>query len=127
MNSGTPKAAVGSAASALLTQGSLYAKLAWIELDAEKDRLLQTLLVLLVGFSLLTSVLVAVTTALLLASWDTSWRDAVLFATALFYGTGLLLLGLRFSALAGQGRDAFANTRAELAVDLELLRSRLEQ
>jgi uncharacterized membrane protein YqjE len=127
MNPDQSKAAVGSLTSALLAQGALYGQLAWLELKVERHRLMQILLTLLVGFSMLTSVLVSVTTLLLVASWDTPWRSIVLVATGAVYCTGFVVIWLRFSALTEKSNQAFSDTREELAADFALLRNRLEQ
>jgi len=127
MSQSPAKMAIGSTASALLAHAALYWQLVSVELQVEKMRLLQMALILLAGFSLLTSLLVALTTSLLLASWDTPYRAVVLLTTLLVYGAGIVLLWLRFSALAVRGDQAFCDTRDELAEDLALLRSRLEQ
>lgn len=127
MNADPPKAAVGSTTSALLAQAALYGQLAWVELNVEKDRLLQMLVILLVGFSLLTSLLVAATTWLLLASWDTPYRTVVLLAAGAVHCAVFGIIWWRFMTLARKGHAAFCDTREELATDFALLRSRLEQ
>jgi uncharacterized membrane protein YqjE len=121
------KVATGTAGSALLAHAALHGQLAWVELQREKNRLLQMSLVLLAGFSLLTSLLVAVTTALLLATWNTPYSASVMAATGFLYGAGMVLLWLRFSMLAAKGDQAFCGTREELAEDMTQLRSRFEQ
>jgi len=127
MNAEHSSPAAGSTTSALLAQAALYGQLAWVELNVEKDRLLQMLVILLVGFSLLTSLLVAATTWLLLATWDTPYRTVVLIAAGSVHGLVLIAIGWRFMVLARKGNDAFCDTREELATDFVLLRSRLEQ
>lgn len=127
MNAAQSKAVVGSTASAVLAQAALYGQLAWVELGVEKSRLLQILVLLLAGFSLLTSVLVAATIWLLLATWDTPWRSAMLAASALTHCLVFTGIGLRVAALTRQGNEAFTGFREELAEDFALLRSRLEQ
>ncbi len=127
MNPEQSKAAVGSTTSAVLAQAVLYGQLAWVELGVEKDRLLQMLLLLLVGFSLLTSLLVAGTIWVLLVSWDTPYRTAVLVSTGLLHVAVFAGISLRFLALIRMGHQAFCDTREELATDFALLRSRLEQ
>ncbi len=127
MNPGQSRTAVGSTTSALLAQGALYGQLAWAELTVEKDRLLQMLLLLLVGFSLLTSLLVAVTIWVLLVSWDTEYRTLVLVGSGLVHVALLTGISWRFLVLTRQSHQAFCDTREELATDFALLRSRLEQ
>lgn len=127
MSSGQSKTSMGSTASALLAQGSLYSQLAWVELTVEKRRLMGMLLLLLVGACLLTSLLVSLTILLLLASWDTPYRISALVAAAVVYCAGFTILCLRFNALARKGDQAFSDTREELAEDLELIRKRFEQ
>ncbi len=127
MNPEQSKTAVGSTTSALLAQGALYGQLAWVELGVEKDRLLQMLLLLLVGFSLFTSLLVAGTVWVLLVSWDTPYRTAVLVSIGLVHLALFAGIILRFLAFTRQGHQAFCDTREQLATDFALLRSRLEQ
>jgi uncharacterized membrane protein YqjE len=123
----TPKQSMKSTTSALFAQGALYGQLAWLELKVERDRLLQLLLTLLAGFSLLTSLLVSVTTFVLVASWDTPWRSWVLGAAGAFYCIGFIIIWRQFAILARQSNEAFADTREELSIDMELIRSRLDQ
>jgi len=123
----SPKQALGSTTSALLAQGALYGQLAWVELNVEKDRLLQLLLTMLAGFSMLTSLLISLTLFFLAASWDTPYRLLVLIATAAFYCIVLGIIWWRFMTLSFLGNLAFADTREELSTDMELVRSRLVQ
>jgi len=127
MSSGQSNTSMGSTASALLEQGSLYSQLAWVELAVEKRRLMRMLLLLLVGVSLLTSLLVSLTIVLLLISWDTPNRGSVLIFAGIVYCAGFIAILLGFNALARKGNMAFSDTREELAEDLELIRSRFKQ
>lgn len=118
---------LGAMTSALLAQGTLYGQLAWIELEVERQRLLQMVLVMLAGFSMLTCLLLLSAGLAVLASWDSSYRYPTLVLLALGWGLGTLLAWRRFMALTRAGTGAFADTREELMTDMALIRSRLEQ
>jgi uncharacterized membrane protein YqjE len=126
MTSEQPKTSIRTMANALLAQGSLYGQLAWIELRVEKARLMRMMLLLLAGFSLLTSLLVSLSALLLLVSWDTPARIPVLIIAGLVYCAGFIGIWLGITAQLRKGEQAFSDTREELAEDLELLRSRLK-
>lgn len=117
----------GSTVSALLSQGSLYTQLAWVEFTIEKHRLMQMLMLLLVGVCLLTSLIVSLTVLLIMASWFTPHRMLVLVLIGVFYSVSFISLLLGFKALSRKATQAFSDTREELAEDLELIRRRFDQ
>ena len=115
-----------STASALLAQGALHAELMHLEWVEEKYRLLRMLLALLAGSLFLFCGLFSFSAMMLIFSWGTPWQNPVLIGLVLFYGTGTLVAWLRFTALFARGSQAFAGTRAELAADVALIRSKLD-
>jgi uncharacterized membrane protein YqjE len=116
-----------SAASALLAQGALHAELAQVEWAEEKRRLLRMVITLLAGSLCLFCGLCSFSAAALVYSRDTPWQNPVLLGLVLFYCGATLTAWRHFLSLAARGNQAFADTRAELAADLALIRSRLGQ
>lgn len=114
-----------SAGGALFTQASLHGQLARVEWAEEKSRLLRMHLVTLLGFACLLCVMLLFGALVLSLSWDTAYRIPALIALIILYGVGIGMAWRRFSALSELGDQSFAATRAELAADLELIRSRL--
>lgn len=110
---------------ALLTQISLHRQLACNEWAEEKRRLGKMLTVIVLGFACLLCFLLAGGALLLGISWDTPWRLPVAVALVVGYGLAAALAWRRLSALSAGGSQSFAATRAELAADLDLLRSKL--
>jgi len=117
----------GSTVNALLEQGSLYTQLAWVEFTNEKHRLMRMLILLLVGISLLTSLIVSMTILLIMTSWHTHYHVPILILIGIFYAVSFLSLLLGFNALSKKAAQAFSDTREELAEDIELIRRRFDQ
>ena len=111
-----------SAGPALLAQGALHGKLAGLEWQAEKVRLLKMLETLLLGFALGICGLLFAGGLVLLVAWDTPYRATSLAALALLSAFGALQAWRRLHALADIGSEVFADSRAELAADAALLR-----
>lgn len=109
----------------LLTQMTLHGQLACNEWAEERRRLGKMLTVIVLGFTCLLCFLLAGGALLLAVSWDTPWRLPVAAALVAIYGLATALAWRRLSALSAHGSQSFAATRAELAADLELLRSKL--
>lgn len=114
-----------SAGSALLAQAALHGRLAGVEWEEEKQRLLNLLIALLLGFAFLLCLLLLTGALVLALSWGTVYRTPAIIALALLYGAGITLASLRVRALSGSGSQSFAATREELAADIALLRSKL--
>lgn len=108
---------------ALLTQGSLYGELIWVEWEEEKSRLLSMVMALLFGFTFLFCALLSISALVLIFSWDTSYRNLAIFGLLTFYGVGAILAFIRLSALAKRSYLAFTDTREELAADIALIRN----
>lgn len=116
---------LSSAGSALLAQAALHGQLAKVEWAEEKSRLLQMLLIILLGFACVLCLMLLLGAVVMLLFWTSSlWLLAVSALTAL-YGAGLWVAWLRFRALSARGRLAFAATREEIAADLVMIKSRL--
>jgi uncharacterized membrane protein YqjE len=115
-----------SAASALLAQGALHSELMQLEWAEEKYRLLRMLVTLLAGSLFLFFGLFSLSAMVLIFSWGTPYQTAALLGLVLFYCTGTGVAWFRFNALFALGSQAFAGTRAELAADIALIRSKLD-
>jgi uncharacterized membrane protein YqjE len=118
---------IGSMTSALLAQGALYGQLAWIELEVERQRLQKMVLAMLIGFSMLTCLLLFIAGFAVFASWQTDYRYPTLVLLAFVWSLGTYYAWCRLQAYSKAGSDAFADTREELMTDMALIRTRLEQ
>ena len=127
MSADQSKNNTGSTVSALLAQGSLYTQLAWVEFTIEKHRLMHMLILLMVGASLLTSLIVSLTVLVIITSWFTHYRMPVLVLIGVFYSVSFISLLLGFNALSRKATQAFSDTREELTEDLDLIRRRFDQ
>jgi uncharacterized membrane protein YqjE len=114
-----------SAGGALLAQLGLHGRLAEIEWKEQKLRLLKMTLFALLGFTCLLCVMVFAGVLILAFSWDTEYRilAALLLLAAYCAATGYAWS--RFKTLAALSHGAFAATRAELAADIALIKSKL--
>lgn len=114
-----------SAGRALLAQTALHGQLARVEWAEERNRLLQMLLATLLGFACALTLLLLCSTLVLVLSWATPYRIPALLGLLLVHGLGCVIAWRRFQALAARSSESFAATRAELAADIALLKSRL--
>ena len=112
---------------ALLTQGSLYGELIWVEWEEEKSRLLAMVLAMLLGFTFLFCALLFISALILIFSWDTAYRSFAIFGLIGFYTLGAGVAFFRLSALARRSYLAFGDTREELATDIAFIRNKLDQ
>jgi len=114
-----------SAGGAFIAQASLHAQLAQVEWQEEKQRLRSMVVFTLMGFACFLC-LIFFTGALVLAiSWDTPYRIPVFIGLILCYLAALIFAGLKLKTLAQQGDQSFAATRAEIAADIDLIKSAL--
>jgi uncharacterized membrane protein YqjE len=113
------------AGAALLEQLALYRRLIGLEWEAERGRLLQLLLAAAVVFACALGLLLGAGALLVALCWATPYRNAAVVAVLALYAMGATLGWRSLRAIAARGEHSFAVTRAELAADLELLRSRL--
>jgi len=114
-----------SAGGALLDQAILHGELARVEWAQEKERLLQMLANALAGYMCLFCTLLFVGALLLAFCWETVYRVPAASALTALYALGTVVSWRRFRALSALSGQSFAATRAELAADMALLRSRL--
>ena len=114
---------VRSASSALLAQAMLHAQLAQLEWEEEKQRLLKMLIFTLMGFACFLSLLIFIGAFVLTLSWDTQYRIPIFILLIICYLIALVWAGVKLHALAEQGSNSFAGTRAEIAADLALIKS----
>jgi len=114
-----------SAGGAWFAQAALHGELARVEWAEEKSRWLQMLAAALLGFAGLLSLLLGIGAAILLATWGGAYRWPALLAVLATYAIGALLALRRFGTLAARSDQSFAATRAELAADIALIKSKL--
>jgi uncharacterized membrane protein YqjE len=114
-----------SAGAALFTQAAMHGQLARLDWAEEKTRLVQVLLVGLIGFAGLLCVLLFAGALVLAFSWDTAYRIQAAIALVVAYGLIAGFAWSRLKVLSARGSQAFAATRAELAAALALLKSKL--
>ncbi len=114
-----------SAGGALFAQASLYGQLMRVEWAEEKGRWLQMLVFALLAFACLLCAMLLVGTLVLVFSWDTAYRIPAAMALIAAYLSGIGITWYRIKVLTALGSQAFAATRAELAADIALLRSKL--
>ena len=109
----------------LLDQAVLHGELARVEWAQEKERLLKMLASTLVGYMCLLCTLLFAGALVLAFCWGTVYRIPAASALTGLYALGSVVSWRRFRALSALSGQSFAATRAELAADMVLLRSRL--
>lgn len=114
-----------SAGSALFAQAALHEQLARVEWREEKSRLLQMLIVILLGFAFLLCGLLVTSGALLAWSWTTPYRLAVVLGLIAFFVVAIAIAWHRVKVLSARSSQTFAATREELAADIALIKSHL--
>ena len=114
-----------SAGGALFEQLVLHGKLAQIEWALEKGRLMRMLGTALLGYTLLSCALIFSGALVLARCWETVYRIPAAAALVVLFGLGSALAWRHFRGLCALSAQSFAGTRAELAADVMLLRSRL--
>lgn len=111
----------------VMYQLDLYGQLACVEWKKEKTRLTGMLISLMMVFVFFVCLLFALSSLLVIFSWDTQYRTWVMIALAAFYGLGIWFSWHCFRKLDNLGNRAFSNTREEIAVDIALLREKMDQ
>lgn len=114
-----------AAGAEMTAQAALHGQLAQVEWAEEKRRLGRMLLTTLLGFALLQCLMLLIAVLVLALSWQTPYRFPALLALVLVCGLGSAVTWRRLQALVASGDQSFAATRAELAADFALLKSRL--
>jgi uncharacterized membrane protein YqjE len=114
-------------AKSVMYQFDLYGQLACVEWKEEKKRLTGMLISLMLGFTFFFSLLFALSSLVLMFSWDTQYRNWVMTALVCFYGLGVWFAWYSFRKLDNNGSQAFSDTREEIAEDIALLRKKMDQ
>lgn len=114
-----------SAGGSLLAQAAQHGKLARIEWEIEKRRLLQMHLATLLGLACLMCAMLSAGVLVLALAWETAYRIPAVTALIALYGLGTGLAWRRFETLSARSHESFSVLREELAADVALLRSHL--
>ncbi|MET0356425.1 MAG: phage holin family protein [Cellvibrio sp.] len=114
-----------SASGALIAQASLHAELAQVEWEVEKQRLGRMIIFTLVAFACFLCLIFFVGMGALAISWDTPYRIHTFIGLVLCYALALVWAGFKLKALSALGEQSFAATRAEIAADIDLIKSAL--
>ena len=114
-----------SAGRDLFAQAVLHVQLARVEWAEEKSRMLQILVIALLGFACLLCVMLFAGALVLALTWETVYRIPAVLALITVYGTGTCIAWRRIHTLSVQSGQAFAASREELAADIALIRSKL--
>ena len=113
------------AGAALGTQWQLLNRLFAVEWAELRGRVMQMLVMVVVGALCLICVMLFGGIAVVVLTWDTPYRNLAVIAVLLVYaGAGWFTLH-RLQRLSRASRHAFAATREELAADIALLKSKL--
>lgn len=116
---------LNAAGGALAVQAQLHGRLAQLEWQQEKRRLVGLLVASLLGIASLHGLLLLVGAVAMASGWNTPYRIPAVIAVAALYGFSAALAWNRLRYLQSLSASAFATTRSELAADFALLRSRL--
>jgi uncharacterized membrane protein YqjE len=111
-----------SGADALLAQGSLHLQLIQVEWALEKLRYRRMMNLVLMGVPMITCSLLAFGYLVMAISWDTRFRIVTAAVLFMLYSTGAVITVYRLQKLAVLGKEAFADSRREIAADIALLR-----
>ena len=116
---------LNSASDALLAQAGLHRQLASLEWQQEKNRLLSMLAAFLLGFSCFICLLIFVGITVVTLSWNSDYQWLSLLSVCSAYALASYLAWRRFMHEASRAGGFFPGTRAELAADLALIKSKL--
>jgi uncharacterized membrane protein YqjE len=111
-----------SGADALLAQGSLHLQLIQVEWALEKLRYRRMMNLVLMGVPMITCSLLAFGYLVMAISWDTRFRIVTAVVLFMLYSTGAVITVYRLQRLTALGKEAFADSRREIAADIALLR-----
>jgi uncharacterized membrane protein YqjE len=114
-----------SASGALAAQLGLYGQLARVEWAEEKLRLSKLLMTTLVGIAFLVSTCIFVGVLLLALAWQLGYLIPAAMVLIVLYAGGTLLAWRKVRALMALSVHSFAASRAELAADISMIRSKL--
>jgi uncharacterized membrane protein YqjE len=114
-----------SAGPALSAQLALYGQLFKVEWAEEKLRLSKMLGITLLGFALFLCANIAVGVLLSTLAWQAGYLIPTVVALIVIYAVGTWLAWRKLQALSALSIHSFAASRAELAADMVLIRSKL--
>ena len=114
-----------AAGGALFTQMTLHGKLMSLEWAAEKNRLLNMLVVILLGIASVICVMLTIAALVLAFSWNTSFRVPSVIGLLAFYLLLLHICWRHFKELSALGSKSFAASRQEIAADIAVFRGKL--
>jgi uncharacterized membrane protein YqjE len=123
-----PMATLGilrAASGAICGQVALHAELASVEWAIEKTRLLKLAICGVIAMSFGLCLLLSTGALVLAFSWNTPYRVVVAISLIVLYVLAIFLALRRAQALSLQGGQSFAQTRAQMAADLALVRNAL--
>jgi len=107
----------------LFAQALLHGKLAGVEWEEEKNRLLRMLAAALFGFACLLCALLFAGGLVLAATWETAYRVPALATLVILFGFGAVAAWRRFKAWSALADQSFAASREELAADAAVLKA----
>ncbi|RZA09852.1 MAG: hypothetical protein EOO68_00320 [Moraxellaceae bacterium] len=114
---------IRSASGAFLAQATLHAELAQVEWEEEKQRLFQMVVFTFFAFTCFMCLLIVVSAFAIALSWYTPYRIPVFVGLIFLYASALVWGVLRLKALAALSSNSFSATKAEIAADIELIKS----
>lgn len=114
-----------SASGALIAQVGLHGQLARVEWAEEKLRLGKLLVAALVGFTFFLCSSVFAGVLLLMIGWQAGYLLPAAIVLLVVYVGGTLLVWRKIRTLLALSVHSFAASRAELAADIAMIRSRL--
>lgn len=109
----------------LADQFKLHQQLVKVEWAEEKKRLSLMLVISLLGFACFICLLVFVGILVLVLSWNTNFIVMAIILLCAVYGLGAYLAWNRLMLLVKRPEGFFANTRKELAADIDLIKRKL--
>jgi uncharacterized membrane protein YqjE len=114
-----------AAGPALSAQLALHGKLFKVEWAEEKIRWSKMLGVGLLGFTLFLCANIAIGVLLAVLGWQAGYLIPTVFGLLVVYAIGTWLAWRKWQVLSALSVHAFATSRAELAADMDLIRSKL--
>jgi uncharacterized membrane protein YqjE len=117
---------LGSAGEDFLAQASLHRQLVAIEWQQEKVRLTGMLTTFLLGFCCFLCLMIFISAIVILLTWNTEYQVISLMTLGTLYTLGAYLAWKRFMRAANRTEGAFAATRAEIAADLAMIKSKIQ-
>lgn len=116
---------LGAAGEAFLAQANLHRQLAANEWQQEKARLTSMFAAFLVGFCCFICLLIFIAVLAILLTWNSPYQSISLLSVCTLYALGAYLAFRRFMWQAKKSTNFLAATRAEMAADLAMIKSKL--